>query len=109
LRSANRRLDAALRGRDWSARALREAAYRITSDAVIGLYGRITLHHDRVVTPSGAFPLCGQVSAGVETAHLIAAGGEDLRALEARLQEASGLPWRYRPRPEPPPLPALRV
>src|SRR5215216_3764609 len=73
LVAANRTLDAALRGRDWSAGALREAGWRISRDAVIGLYGRVLLHHDRVVTPSGAFALCRELTAGVETARAIAA------------------------------------
>jgi hypothetical protein len=72
LHAASARLDAALRGRDWSARALREATFRITSDAVTGLYGAVLLHHDRVVTPSGTFPLCARTTAGVETAHVLA-------------------------------------
>ena len=57
LMAANRDLDAAIRGRDWSAGALREAGRQISRDAVIGLYGRVLLHHDRVVTPSGVFEL----------------------------------------------------
>jgi hypothetical protein len=73
LRAATARLEAALRGRDWSARALREAASRITGDAVIGLYGQVLLHHDRVVTPSGTFALCAQTTAGVETARVMSA------------------------------------
>ena len=73
LQAATRRLEAALRGRDWSARALREAASRITSDAVVGIYGAVLIHHDRVVTPSGTFALCEQTTAGVETARAIAA------------------------------------
>jgi hypothetical protein len=73
LQAATRRLEAALRGRDWSARALREAASRITGDAVIGIYGAVLLHQDRVVTPSGTFALCDQTTAGVETARVIAA------------------------------------
>jgi hypothetical protein len=73
LVAANRRLDAAIRGRDWSANALREGGRRISLDAVIGLYGRVVLHHDRVVTPSGTFALGREVTAGVETARVIAA------------------------------------
>jgi len=184
--AANRNLDAALRGRDWSASALREAGRRISRDAVIGLYGRVLLHHDRVVTPSGTFALCRQVTASVETARVIAGaeGSGDgrrtdprslflvidappgrhlepckpgemlkarvfasrlvsaasthdfdldpetrlldlasrydaldgphsrvcealaaLRAVEARVAEEEGFPRRYRPRPEPTPLP----
>jgi hypothetical protein len=72
LHAATARLETALRGRDWSARALREAAFRITSDAVTGLYGAVRLHHDRVVTPSGTFALCARTTAGVENAHVIA-------------------------------------
>jgi hypothetical protein len=75
LGAANRKLDAAIRGRDWSAGALREAGRRISLDAVIGLYGRVVLHHDRVVTPSGTFALGRDVTAGVETARVIAATG----------------------------------
>jgi hypothetical protein len=73
LVAANRRLDAAIRGRDWSANALREGGRRISLDAVIGLYGRVVLHHDRVVTPSGTFALSREVTAGVETARVLAA------------------------------------
>jgi hypothetical protein len=73
LVAANRNLDAALRGRDWSASALREAGRRINRDAVIGL------HHDRVVTPSGTFALCREVTAGVEPA-CVTAGAEELLA-----------------------------
>jgi hypothetical protein len=84
LIAANRDLDAAIRGRDWSAGALREAGRQISRDAVIGLYGRVLLHHDRVVTPSGVFALCGEVSASVETARVIAGTGRadqaDMRA-----------------------------
>jgi hypothetical protein len=72
LMAANRGLDAAIRGRDWSAGALREAGRQISRDAVIGLYGRVLLHHDRVVTPSGVFELCREVKASVETARVIA-------------------------------------
>jgi hypothetical protein len=72
LMAANRDLDAAIRGRDWSADALREAARQISRDAVIGLFGRVLLHHDRVVTPSGVFALGRDVSATVETARVIA-------------------------------------
>ena len=72
LMAANRDLDAAIRGRDWSAGALREAGRQISRDAVIGLYGRVLLHHDRVVTPSGVFELCREVKASVETARVIA-------------------------------------
>jgi hypothetical protein len=68
LAAANRDLDAAIRGRDWSAGALREAGRKISRDAVVGLYGHVRLHHDRVVTPSGVFTLCREVTAGVETA-----------------------------------------
>ena len=76
LVAANRNLDAALRGRDWSAGALREAGRRISRDAVIGLYRRVLLHHDRVVTPSGTFALCRDVTATVETARVIAGADE---------------------------------
>jgi hypothetical protein len=72
LMSANRDLDAAIRGRDWSARALSEAGRQISRDAVIGLFGHVLLHHDRVVTPSGVFALSREVTAGVETAGVIA-------------------------------------
>jgi hypothetical protein len=83
LQAATRRLEAALRGRDWSARALREAASRITGDAVIGIYGSVLLHQDRVVTPSGTFALCDQTTAGVESARAIAASAL-LRQSQAR-------------------------
>jgi hypothetical protein len=75
LVAANRDLDAAIRGRDWSAAALREAGRQISRDAVIGLYGRVLLHHDRVVTPCGVFALCHGVTAGIETARVAAAAG----------------------------------
>jgi hypothetical protein len=70
LMAASRDLDAAIRGRDWSAGALREAGRQIGRDAVMGLYGRVLLHHDRVVTPSGVFALCRDVTAAVETARV---------------------------------------
>jgi hypothetical protein len=104
LHAATTRLEAALRGRDWSARALREAALRITSDAVTGLFGAVRLHHDRVVTPSGTFTLCAKTSAGVESAHIIAtstilrsaqnlsvAGRADRRQLFLYIDTPSGL------------------
>ena len=75
LIAANRELDAAIRGRDWSAGALREAGRQISRDAVIGLFGRVLLHHDRVDTPSGVFALCREVKASVETARVIAGTG----------------------------------
>ncbi len=71
LEAANRKLDAALRGRDWSARALREAAARIRNDAVISMFGRVVLHHDRVATPSGTFPLCKEITADVEASQAL--------------------------------------
>ncbi|HEY3614042.1 MAG TPA: hypothetical protein VGK92_10070 [Gaiellales bacterium] len=83
LHAATARLNAAVRGRDWSARALREAASRITSDAVIALYGRVLLHHDRLATPSGTFALCGQAIAGVESARVIATSRDPRLALAA--------------------------
>jgi hypothetical protein len=73
LDAANCKLDGAIRGRDWSARALRESGRRLRLDAVIALYGRVVLHHDRVVTPSGTFALCRDVTAAVETARVFAA------------------------------------
>jgi hypothetical protein len=76
LVAANRDLDAAIRGRDWSAGALREAGRQISLDAVIGLFGRVLLHHDRVVTPSGVFALCREVTAGVETAARVPTGAD---------------------------------
>src|SRR4051812_9417134 len=76
LHAATARLEAALRGRDWSAQALREAASRITSDAVIALYGRVLLHHDRLATPSGTFPLGAATIAGVESARVIATSAD---------------------------------
>jgi hypothetical protein len=72
LQAAAARLEAARRGRDWSARALREAAVRLKSDAVIGLFGAVLLHRDRVVSPSGTLALCAGTSAGVEAAGVIA-------------------------------------
>jgi hypothetical protein len=87
LVAANRRLDAAIRGRDWSANALRESGRRISLDAVIGLYGRVVLHCDRVVTPSGTFALTREVTAGVETARVIAAN--DRLATNGELAEAA--------------------
>ena len=78
LQVATARLDAALRGRDWSARALREAATRITSDAVIALYGRMLLHVDRIATPSGTLALCKEAIAGVDSARILA-GSTDTR------------------------------
>jgi hypothetical protein len=72
LHAATSRLSAALRGRDWSARALREAAARISGDAVVALYGRVLLHGDRIATPSGTFALCERTIAGVESARVIA-------------------------------------
>jgi hypothetical protein len=78
LQVATARLEAALRGRDWSARALREAATRITSDAVVALYGRVLLHVDRIATPSGTLALCKEAIAGVDSARTIA-GSTDTR------------------------------
>lgn len=75
IAAANRRLDAAIRGRDWSANALRESVRRIRTDAILGLYGRVVLHHDRVTTPSGTFALCREMTAGVETARVVSATG----------------------------------
>jgi hypothetical protein len=76
LHAATARLEAALRGRDWSARALGDATARIASDAVVALYGRVFLHHDRIVTPSGAFALSARTIAGVESARVIATSGD---------------------------------
>jgi hypothetical protein len=75
IAAANGRLDAAIRGRDWSANALRESVRRIRTDAILGLYGRVVLHQDRVATPSGTFALCREISAGVETARVVSATG----------------------------------
>jgi hypothetical protein len=75
ISAANRSLDVALRGREWSASALREGVRRIRTDAVLGLYGRVVLHQDRVTTPSGTFALCREITAGVETARVVAAAG----------------------------------
>ena len=72
LQAATARLESARRGRDWSARTLREAAARLESDAVVGLFGGVLLHRERVVTPSGTFALCASTTAGVETARVIA-------------------------------------
>jgi hypothetical protein len=86
LVAANRRLDGAIRGRDWSANALREGGRRISLDAVIGLYGRAVLHSDRVVTPSGTFALTRDVTAGVETARVIAAAHGELAEAARRAE-----------------------
>jgi hypothetical protein len=86
IAAANRRLDAAIRGRDWSANALRESARRIRTDAILGLYGRVVLHHDRVTTPSGTFALCREISAGVETARVVTATGRVRGALPPALR-----------------------
>jgi hypothetical protein len=84
--AANRRLDAAIRGRDWSANALRESVRRIRTDAILGLYGRVVLHHDRVTTPSGTFALCREITAGVETARVVTATGRVRGALPPALR-----------------------
>ena len=73
IAAANHRLDTAIRGRDWSANALRESVRRLRTDAILGLYGRVVLHHDRVSTPSGTFSLCREITAGVETARAVSA------------------------------------
>jgi hypothetical protein len=86
LQAANRKLDGAIRGRDWSAKALRESGRRLRIDAVIGLYGRVVLHHDRVVTPCGTFALCRDASAAVETARVFSATN---RSATDALAEAS--------------------
>jgi hypothetical protein len=90
LNAATGRLEAALRGRDWSARALREAASRITSDAVVALYGRVLLHHDRVATPSGTFALSEGMLAGVESARVIATSADARLAPAAQAARRAG-------------------
>jgi hypothetical protein len=102
LHAATSRLDAAIRGRDWSARALREAAARITSDAVVALYGRVLLHHDRIATPSGALPLCRRTIAGVEPARAIAASSDPrlARAGDAARRAGSRQVFLYVASPE---------
>jgi hypothetical protein len=83
IAAANRRLDGAIRGRDWSANALREHARSIRTDAIVGLFGRVVLHHDRVTTPSGTFALCREIDAGVETARVVSATGRLRGAVSA--------------------------
>lgn len=71
LAAALHELEQAERAREHQIVSLRTAKSEITSGKAIAKHGRVHLYSDRVVTPSGQFPLEPELSAAVDTAGAI--------------------------------------